>query len=214
MPDSMSIERRRLLTALGAEIILTPGAEGMPGAIRRATELSEKEGYFMPQQFNNPANPEIHRQTTALEIWEDCGGEIDIFVAGVGTGGTITGVTRFLRKQNPDFKAYAVEPTTSPVISGGDPGKHKIQGIGAGFVPKNLDTSLLDGVLKVESEEAFEWGRKLAKEEGIVGGISSGANLCAAAELAARPEFKGKRIVTIACSLGERYLSTPLFEDA
>lgn len=215
MPDSMSVERRSLLKALGANLVLTPAAEGIPGSIRKAGELvSGDPKAWMPQQFENPANPAIHEATTGPEIWEDSGHKIDAIVAGVGTGGTITGVTRFLRKQNPDFKAYAVEPTTSPVISGGEPGKHKIQGIGAGFVPKNLDTSLLDGVLKVESEEAFEWGRKLAKEEGIVGGISSGANLCAAAQLAARPEFKGKRIVTIACSLGERYLSTPLFEDA
>ncbi len=215
MPDSMSIERRSLLKALGANLVLTPAAEGIPGSIRKAEELVAGDPKsWMPQQFENPANPAIHEATTGPEIWEDSGHKIDAIVAGVGTGGTITGVTRFLRKQNPDFKAFAVEPTTSPVISGGEPGKHKIQGIGAGFVPKNLDTSLLDGVLKVESEEAFEWGRKLAKEEGIVGGISSGANLCAAAQLAARPEFKGKRIVTIACSLGERYLSTPLFEEA
>jgi len=167
----------------------------------------------MPQQFENPANPAIHEATTGPEIWEDSGQNIDAIVAGVGTGGTITGVTRYLRSKNPDFKAFAVEPTTSPVISGGEPGKHKIQGIGAGFVPKNLDTSLIDEVIKVESEEAFAWGKKLAKEEGIVGGISSGANLCAAAQIAARPEFKGKRIVTIACSLGERYISTPLFEE-
>lgn len=215
MPDSMSVERRSLLKALGANLVLTPAAEGIPGSIKKAEELvSGDDKAWMPQQFENPANPAIHEATTGPEIWEDSGHNIDAIVAGVGTGGTITGVTRYLRKQNPDFKAFAVEPTTSPVISGGEPGKHKIQGIGAGFVPKNLDTSLLDGVLKVESEEAFEWGRKLAKEEGIVGGISSGANLCAAAQLAARPEFKGKRIVTIACSLGERYLSTPLFEEA
>ena len=215
MPDSMSVERRSLLKALGANLVLTPAAEGIPGSIRKAEELVAGDSKaWMPQQFENPANPAIHEATTGPEIWEDSGHKIDAIVAGVGTGGTITGVTRFMRKHNPDFKAFAVEPTTSPVISGGEPGKHKIQGIGAGFVPKNLDTSLLDGVLKVESEDAFEWGRKLAKEEGIVGGISSGANLCAAAELAARPEFKGKRIVTIACSLGERYLSTPLFGEA
>lgn len=215
MPDSMSVERRTLLKALGANLVLTPAAEGIPGSIRKAEELVAGDPKsWMPQQFENPANPAIHEATTGPEIWEDSGHKIDAIVAGVGTGGTITGVTRFMRKHNPDFKAFAVEPTTSPVISGGKPGKHKIQGIGAGFVPKNLDTSLLDGVLKVESEEAFEWGRKLAKEEGIVGGISSGANLCAAAQLAARPEFKGKRIVTIACSLGERYLSTPLFREA
>ena len=215
MPDSMSVERRSLLKAMGANLVLTPAAEGIPGSIRKAEEIvAGDDKAWMPQQFENPANPAIHEATTGPEIWEDSGQKIDAIVAGVGTGGTITGVTRFLRSKNPDFKAYAVEPTTSPVISGGEPGKHKIQGIGAGFVPKNLDTDLLDGVIKVESAEAFEWGRKLAKEEGIVGGISSGANLCAAAQLAARPEFKGKRIVTIACSLGERYISTPLFEDA
>jgi len=215
MPDSMSVERRSLLKAMGANLVLTPAAEGIPGSIRKAEEIvAGDDKAWMPQQFENPANPAIHESTTGPEIWEDSGQNIDAIVAGVGTGGTITGVTRYLRSKNPDFKAFAVEPTTSPVISGGDPGKHKIQGIGAGFVPKNLDTSLLDGVIKVESEAAFEWGKKLAKEEGIVGGISSGANLCAAAELAARPEFKGKRIVTIACSLGERYISTPLFDDA
>ena len=214
MPESMSVERRSLLKALGANLVLTPASAGIPGSIRKAEELvAQDEKAWMPQQFENPANPATHETTTGPEIWEDSGHKIDAIVAGVGTGGTITGVTRYLRKQNPDFKAFAVEPTTSPVISGGEPGKHKIQGIGAGFVPKNLDTSLLDGVIKVDSADAFEWGRKLAKHEGIVGGISSGANLCAAADLASRPEFKGKRIVTIACSLGERYLSTPLFEE-
>lgn len=214
MPDSMSVERRSLLKAMGANLVLTPAAEGIPGSIKKAEEIvAGDDKAWMPQQFENPANPAIHEATTGPEIWEDSGQNIDAIVAGVGTGGTITGVTRYLRSKNPDFKAFAVEPTTSPVISGGDPGKHKIQGIGAGFVPKNLDTDLLDGIIKVESDEAFEWGKKLAKEEGIVGGISSGANLCAAAQLAARPEFKGKRIVTIACSLGERYISTPLFED-
>ena len=215
MPDSMSVERRSLLKAMGANLVLTPAAEGIPGSIRKAEEIvAGDDKAWMPQQFENPANPAIHEATTGPEIWEDSGHNIDAIVAGVGTGGTITGVTRYLRSKNPDFKAFAVEPTTSPVISGGEPGKHKIQGIGAGFVPKNLDTDLLDGIIKVESEDAFAWGKKLAKEEGIMGGISSGANLCAAAELAARPEFKGKRIVTIACSLGERYISTPLFEDA
>ena len=215
MPDSMSVERRSLLKAMGAHLVLTPAAEGIPGSIRKAQEIvAGDEKAWMPQQFENPANPAIHEATTGPEIWEDSGQNIDAIVAGVGTGGTITGVTRYLRSKNPDFKAFAVEPTTSPVISGGDPGKHKIQGIGAGFIPKNLDTDLLDGVIKVDSEDAFAWGKKLAKEEGIVGGISSGANLCAAAELAARPEFKGKRIVTIGCSLGERYISTPLFDDA
>lgn len=213
MPESMSIERRALLKALGANLVLTPAANGIPGAIEKAKEIVDGDPKaWMPQQFENPANPAIHEATTGPEIWEDSGQQIDAIVAGVGTGGTITGATRFLKSKNPDFKAFAVEPVTSPVISGGDPGKHKIQGIGAGFVPGNLDTSILDGVIKISDDEAFEWGRKLVSEEGIVGGISSGANVCAAAQLAARPEFKGKRIVTIACSLGERYLSTPLFE--
>jgi cysteine synthase A len=214
MPESMSVERRTLLRQLGANLVLTPAAEGIPGSIRRATEIVEADANaWMPQQFENPANPAIHEATTGPEIWEDSGHQIDAIVAGVGTGGTITGSSRFLKKMNPEFKAYAVEPDTSPVISGGDPGPHKIQGIGAGFVPKNLDTSMIDEVIKVSSEEAFEWGKKLARHEGIVGGISSGANMCAAAKLAARPEMKGKRIVTIMCSLGERYLSTPLFAE-
>ena len=215
MPESMSIERRVLLKAMGANLVLTPAGDGIPGAIRKAEELvAADEKAWMPQQFENPANPAIHEATTGPEIWEDSGHDIDAIVAGVGTGGTISGVARYLKKMNPDFKAFAVEPVGSPVISGGAPGPHKIQGIGAGFVPKNLDTSLIDGTIAIENEEAFEWGRRLAKEEGIVAGISSGANVCAAAQLAARPEFKGKRIVTIACSLGERYLSTPLFEDS
>ena len=186
----------------------------MKGAINRAAELvAATDNAYMPQQFENPANPAIHEATTGPEIWADSGQDIDAIVAGVGTGGTITGVTRFLKKQNPNFKAFAVEPKHSPVISGGDPGKHRIQGIGAGFVPKNLDTSVIDDVVQVDDEDAFEWGRKLAKDEGIVGGISSGANMWAAAQVAARPEMKGKKIVTIMCSLGERYLSTPLFGD-
>ncbi len=214
MPESMSMERRSLLKAMGANLELTPAAEGMPGAIRRANELVEKDpAAWMPQQFENPANPAIHEATTGPEIWEDSGHHIDAIVAGVGTGGTITGTARFLKKMNPDFKAIAVEPKNSPVISGGQPGKHKIQGIGAGFIPKNLDTSLVDEVIQVEDEDAFAWGRKLASQEGIVGGISSGANMWAAAQVAARPEFQGKRIVTIMCSLGERYISTPLFTD-
>lgn len=214
MPESMSVERRTLLRAMGANLVLTPAGEGMKGAINRAHDLATStENAFMPQQFENPANPAIHEATTGPEIWEDSGQNIDAIVAGVGTGGTISGVTRFLKKQNPDFKAFAVEPKHSPVISGGDPGKHRIQGIGAGFIPGNLDTSIIDGVIQVDDEDAFEWGRKLAKEEGIVAGISSGANMWAAAQLAARPEMKGKRIVTIMCSLGERYLSTPLFGD-
>jgi len=214
MPDSMSVERRTLLKQLGANLVLTPAAEGIPGSIRRATEIVQADPKaWMPQQFENPANPAIHESTTGPEIWEDSGQAIDAIVAGVGTGGTITGTSRFLKKMNPNFKSYAVEPSTSPVISGGEPGKHKIQGIGAGFVPKNLDMSIVDEVITVSSEEAFEWGKKLAQSEGIVAGISSGANLCAAAKLAARPEMKGKRIVTIMCSLGERYLSTPLFDE-
>ena len=214
MPESMSVERRALLRAMGANLVLTPAGDGMKGAIDTAQNLVDKtENAFMPQQFENPANPAVHEATTGPEIWADSDQKIDAIVAGVGTGGTITGVARFLKKMNPDFKAYAVEPTHSPVISGGSPGKHRIQGIGAGFIPGNLDTSIIDDVIQVDDEEAFSWGRKLAKEEGIVGGISSGANMCAAASLAARPEMKGKRIVTIMCSLGERYLSTPLFGD-
>lgn len=214
MPESMSVERRALLRAMGANLVLTPAGEGMNGAISKARELVEQtDNAFMPQQFENPANPAIHEATTGPEIWEDSGHDIDAIVAGVGTGGTITGAARYLKKQNPDFKAIAVEPTHSAVISGGQPGKHRIQGIGAGFIPANLDTSLLDDVIQVDDEEAFQWGRKLAKEEGIVAGISSGANMIAAAQVAARPEMKGKRIVTVMASLGERYLSTPLFGD-
>jgi len=214
MPESMSVERRALLRAMGASLVLTPAAEGMRGAIARAYEMVQSDPVgFMPQQFENPANPAIHEATTGPEIWEDSGHNIDAIIAGVGTGGTITGVAYYLKKMNPNFKAIAVEPKHSPVISGGQPGKHRIQGIGAGFVPKNLDTSIVDEVITVEDEDAFEWGRRLAKHEGIVAGISSGANMWAAAQVAARPEFKGKRIVTIMCSLGERYLSTPLFGD-
>lgn len=212
MPESMSEERRTLLRALGAQLVLTPAADGMRGAIARANELVEQDpDGWMPQQFENPANPAIHEQTTGPEIWNDTKGQIDAIVAGVGTGGTITGVARYIKKLNPDFKAIAVEPKNSPVISGGSAGRHRIQGIGAGFVPKNLDTSLLDDVIQVEDDIAFAWGRRLAQEEGIMAGISSGANAWAAAQVAARPEFRGKRIVTIMCSLGERYLSTPLF---
>lgn len=212
MPESMSLERRALLRAMGAEIVLTPATDGMRGAVARAKDLvASTPNAWMPQQFENPANPAIHEATTGPEIWEDSGHDIDAIVAGVGTGGTITGVTRYIRRFNPNFKAIAVEPVHSPVISGGSPGPHKIQGIGAGFVPKNLDTSLLNDIVTVSNDEAFEWARNLAKYEGLMVGISSGANLCAAAKVAARPEFKGKKIVTIMCSLGERYLSTPLF---
>ncbi len=213
MPESMSVERRALLRALGAELVLTPASEGMKGAIARAGAIvAEEKNAWMPQQFENPANPAIHETTTGAEIWEDSGHNIDAIVAGVGTGGTITGVARYIKPKNPNFKAIAVEPVDSPVISGGNPGPHKIQGIGAGFIPKNLDTSLVDETITVSNEEAFQWARRLAKEEGIMAGISSGANMCAAAKLAARPEWKGKRIVAIMPSLGERYLSTPLFE--
>lgn len=212
MPESMSLERRALLRAMGANLELTPAADGMMGAIRKAQELLERDSNaWMPQQFENPANPAIHEATTGPEIWEDSGFNIDAIVAGVGTGGTITGVARYIKRLNPGFRAIAVEPKNSPVISTGKPGRHRIQGIGAGFVPKNLDTSLVDDVITVDDEDAFEWGRQLARQEGIVAGISSGANMWAAAQVASRPEFRGKRIVTIMCSLGERYLSTPLF---
>jgi len=213
MPESMSLERRALLRALGANLELTPAKDGMRGAIARAQELADKTpNSWIPQQFDNPANPDIHEKTTGREIWEDTGGRVDMIVAGVGTGGTITGVTRCIRAHNPDFKAYAVEPVDSPVISGGKPGPHKIQGIGAGFIPKNLDTSLLNGVETVANDEAFTWARRLAREEGILAGISTGGNVAAAVRVASRPENRDKVIVTIACSCGERYLSTPLFE--
>jgi cysteine synthase A len=220
MPESMSLERRRLLKALGAQVVLTPAADGMRGAINRAQEiLKEHKKSFMPQQFENPANPEIHRKTTAEEIWADTGGKVDILVAGVGTGGTITGVAEVIKQRKPSFKAIAVEPVTSPVIEQTmkhqplKPGKHKVQGIGAGFVPGNLHMPIVDEVVTITDDEAFEWARRLAKEEGIFGGISSGGNVAAAAKVAARPENKGKMIVTVMCSFGERYLSTPLFED-
>ncbi len=213
MPESMSVERRALLRAMGADLVLTPAAEGMKGAIGAASDLvAQSDTAWMPQQFENPANPAIHESTTGPEIWEDSGGQIDAFVAGVGTGGTITGVARYIKAQNPDFRVIAVEPENSPVIGGGQPGKHRIQGIGAGFIPKNLDMSLVDDVVTVSDDESFDWGRRLARKEGIVAGISSGANMCAAAKVAARPEFHGKRIVTVMCSLGERYLSTALFQ--
>ena len=215
MPESMSLERRAVLRHLGANLVLTPAEQGMKGAVETARALYEEERAkgkaFMPQQFENPSNPSIHEATTGPEIWNDLGGKVDALVSGVGTGGTITGVTRFIRQHNPDFKAIAVEPVDSPVISGGEPGPHKIQGIGAGFIPGNLDTELLSGGETVTNDDAFEWARKLARAEGIMGGISTGANVCAAVRVASRPEFAGKRIVTIACSFGERYLSTPLF---
>ena len=215
MPDTMSDERRILLRMLGAELILTPGAEGMPGAIRKAEQLSkESKNAFVPQQFNNPANPEIHRRTTAVEIWDDTNGRVDAVVVGVGTGGTITGVAEVIKGKKPGFKAVAVEPADSAVISGGKPGPHKIQGIGAGFIPKNLNTSIIDDVIKVTNDDAFATARRLSKEEGILCGISSGANVWAAIQYAKRPENKGKLIVTIAPSTGERYLSTPLAAEA
>jgi cysteine synthase A len=220
MPESMSIERRRLLKALGAQVVLTPAADGMRGAIGKAEELARQHGKsFIPQQFMNPANPAIHKVTTAEEIWADTNGKVDILVAGVGTGGTITGVSEVIKQRNPNFKAIAVEPAASPVITqtrNGEPvkpGRHKVQGIGAGFVPGNLHLPIVDEVIQITDEEAFEWAKRLHKEEGIFGGISSGGNVAAAAKVAARPENKGKLIVTIMCSFGERYLSTPLFEE-
>ncbi|MBL9147597.1 MAG: cysteine synthase A [Phycisphaerae bacterium] len=213
MPESMSLERRKVLRALGAHLVLTPAAEGMRGAVARATDLAAATpGSWMPQQFENPANPDIHEKTTGPELWFGTGGKIDAIVAGVGTGGTITGVTRYIRTHRPDFQAIAVEPNDSPVLSGGAPGPHKIQGIGAGFIPRNCDTSLLNGIEKVTNDEAYHFARRLAREEGIFGGVSTGANVCAALRVAARPEFRGKTIVTIACSFGERYFSTPLWE--
>ncbi len=220
MPESMSVERRRLLKALGAQVVLTPAADGMRGAIGKAEQiLTEHKKSFMPQQFSNPANPEIHRKTTAEEIRQDTNGREDILVAGVGTGGTITGVAEVIKPRKPSFLSIAVEPVASPVITQtmrGEPpkpGRHKIQGIGAGFVPENLHTNVVDEVVQVTDEEAFEWARRLHKEEGLFGGISSGGNVAAAAKVAARPENKGKTIVVILPSFGERYLSTPLFED-
>jgi cysteine synthase A len=213
MPESMSLERRGILVALGATLVLTPAKDGMKGAIAKAQELvAATPDSWMPQQFDNPANPAIHEKTTGKEIWDDTGGRVDAIVVGVGTGGTITGVTRYIRRKNPDFRAIAVEPVDSPVISGGKPGPHKIQGLGAGFIPKNLDTTLLNGVETVTNDEAFTWARRLAAEEGILGGISTGANVAAAVRLAARPEYRGKVIVTVAPSFGERYLSTPLYQ--
>lgn len=214
MPDTMSLERRNLLKALGAELVLTPGAEGMPGAIRKAQELAaELPHAFIPQQFENPANPAIHRRTTAEEIWRDTDGEIDIFVAGVGTGGTLTGVGEVLKSRKPGVKVVAVEPHDSPVLSGGSPGPHKLQGIGAGFVPKVLNTGIIDEIITVTTEEAFATARKLAKSEGLLVGISAGAAASAATRIARRPENSGKTIVALLPDTGERYLSTPLFQD-
>lgn len=213
MPESMSIERRKILEILGAELVLTPAADGMKGAITRARELLNETGdAFMPNQFENPANPEIHRRTTAEEIWWDTDGLVDALVAGVGTGGTITGVADVIKRRKASFRAIAVEPAGSPVLSGGQPGKHMIQGIGAGFVPKILDRTLIDEVVQVGDEEAFDWARRAAREEGLLVGISSGAALAAAAKVAARKEMAGRLIVVIIPSFAERYLSTKLFE--
>ncbi len=215
MPDTMSMERRMMLRSYGANLILTPGAEGMKGAIAKAEEIAENPEFFIPQQFKNPANPEIHFKTTGPEIWDDTEGKIDIFVAGVGTGGTITGVSRYIKQEkNHPLHTIAVEPVNSPVLSGGGPGKHKIQGIGAGFIPDILDVSIIDEVVQVTDEEAFDLAPRIAKEEGITCGISCGAAMAAALKVAARPESEGKTIVVVLPDSGERYLSTPMFEYA
>ena len=215
MPDTMTIERRNLLKAYGAQVILTPGSEGMRAAIAKANEIlqSDPDKYFMPQQFENPANPEIHRRTTAEEIWRDTDGTVDIVVVAVGTGGTITGVGEVLKARKPSVKIIAVEPDASPVLSGGQPGPHKIQGTGTGFVPKVLNTAIYDEVLRVTDADAIDTARRAAREEGMLLGISSGANIWAALQVAARPESKGKLIVTVGCDTGERYLSNPVFSE-
>ena len=214
MPDTMSLERRGLLKAFGAELVLTPGAEGMPGAVKEAEKIKAKNPkYFMPQQFENPANPDVHQRTTGPELWEDTDGKIDILCAGVGTGGTISGISKFIKSQKPDFKAIALEPSASPFLSKGEKGPHPIQGIGAGFKPGNLDLDYVDEILTIDSEEAINTTRRLVREEGLLCGISAGANVAGALKVAARPENEGKMIVAIICDTGERYLSTPAYME-